>query len=147
MLELYTTLARCEDEEDELIVEENIDGMDMVLGVMFSDSETGSGTNVTLRLGYYLPGTSSPSFAHVGTCTWLVIIITFLVISLCCADAHIHPNPDHQLLCHPMVRLLVCRILLVPSMRHVTCVFCFCVILRYSAEVALGKQPYVSSTP
>jgi len=61
MLELYTTLGRCEHEEDELIVEENIDGMDMVLGVMFSDSETGSGTNVTLRLGYYLPGTSSPS--------------------------------------------------------------------------------------
>ena len=57
MLELYTTLGRCEYEEDELIVEENVDGMDMVLGVMFSDSETGSGTNVTLRLGYYLPGT------------------------------------------------------------------------------------------
>ena len=56
MLELYTTLARCEYEQDELIVEENIDGMDMVLGVMFADSETGSGTNVTLRLGYYLPG-------------------------------------------------------------------------------------------
>ena len=65
MLELYTTLARCEYEEDELIVEENVDGMDMVLGVMFSDSESGSGTNVTLRLGYYLPGTSSPSLHRV----------------------------------------------------------------------------------
>jgi len=65
MLELYTSLGRCEHEEDELIVEENIDGMDMVLGVMFSDSETGSGSNVTLRLGYYLPGTSSPSLHRV----------------------------------------------------------------------------------
>ena len=56
MLELYTTLGRSEFEENELIVEENIDGMDIVAGVIFADSETGSGTDVTFRMGYYLPG-------------------------------------------------------------------------------------------
>ena len=55
-LELYTTLARSQVEEDELILEENVDGMDFVAGAIFADSDTGSGTDVTLRLGYYLPG-------------------------------------------------------------------------------------------
>lgn len=64
MLELYTTLGRSEFEENELIVEENIDGMDIVAGVIFADSETGSGTDVTLRLGYYLPGDWSSLHKH-----------------------------------------------------------------------------------
>ena len=56
MLELYTTLSRSEVREDEQILEESIDGMDFVAGVLFADAEGRSGTNVTLRLGYYLPG-------------------------------------------------------------------------------------------
>ena len=56
MLELYTTLSRSEVHEDEQILEESVDGMDFVAGVLFADAEGGSGTNVTLRLGYYLPG-------------------------------------------------------------------------------------------
>lgn len=56
MLELYTTLSRSEVHEDEQILEENVDGMDFVAGVLFADAEGKSGTKVTLRLGYYLPG-------------------------------------------------------------------------------------------
>ena len=56
MLELYTTLSRSEVQEDEHILEESVDGMDFVAGVLFADAEGKSGTNVTLRLGYYLPG-------------------------------------------------------------------------------------------
>ena len=56
MLELYTTLCRSEVHEDEQILEESVDGMDFVAGVLFADAEGRSGTNVTLRLGYYLPG-------------------------------------------------------------------------------------------
>ena len=39
-----------------MIVEESVDGMDFVAGVIFADAEEGSGTDVTFRLGYYLPG-------------------------------------------------------------------------------------------
>ena len=56
VLELYTTLSRSQVEEDEVILEESVDGMDFVAGVIFTDAEEGSGTDVTLRLGYYLPG-------------------------------------------------------------------------------------------
>ena len=56
MLELYTTLSRSEEKKDELILEENVDGMDVVMGTMFADAQGGSGTDLTLRLGYYLPG-------------------------------------------------------------------------------------------
>lgn len=55
VLELYTTLSRSQVEEDEVILEESVDGMDFVAGVIFTDAEEGSGTDVTLRLGYYLP--------------------------------------------------------------------------------------------
>lgn len=33
-----------------------MDGMDFVAGVLFADAEGKSGTDVTLRVGYYLPG-------------------------------------------------------------------------------------------
>lgn len=56
MLELYTTVSRSQVEEDELILEESVDGMDFVAGTIFADAESGSGTDVTFRLGYYLPG-------------------------------------------------------------------------------------------
>ena len=56
LLELYTTLGRTEVIEDELILEESIEGMMMIAGVMFKDSEGKPGTDVTLRMGYYLPG-------------------------------------------------------------------------------------------
>lgn len=56
MLELYTTLSRSQIDVDEVILEESIDGMDLVAGVIFADAEGGSGTDVTFRLGYYLPG-------------------------------------------------------------------------------------------
>lgn len=59
MLELYTTLSRSQIDEDEVIVEESVDGMDFVAGVIFADAEEGSGTDVTFRLGYYLPGKAS----------------------------------------------------------------------------------------
>lgn len=49
-------MSRSEVHEDEQILEESIDGMDLVAGVLFADVEGRSGTNVTLRLGYYLPG-------------------------------------------------------------------------------------------
>lgn len=67
LLELYTTLARSQVEENELILEENVDGMDFVAGVLFADSEGGSGTDVTLRVGYYLPG-ALPSNAALQLC-------------------------------------------------------------------------------
>ena len=56
MLELYTTLSRSQIDEDEVIVEESVDGMDFVAGVIFADAEDGKGTDVTFRLGYFLPG-------------------------------------------------------------------------------------------
>ena len=56
ILELYTTLSRSEVLQDEQILEESVDGMDLVAGVLFADAEGRSGTDVTLRLGYYLPG-------------------------------------------------------------------------------------------
>ncbi len=73
MLELYTTLTTCEVEEDELIFEENIDGMDIMAGVMFADAEGRSGTEVTLRLGYYLPGELSccMTLLHLSCKLWL----------------------------------------------------------------------------
>lgn len=55
-MELYTTLCRTEVHEDEHILEESVDGMDFVAGVLFADAEGKSGTDVTLRVGYYLPG-------------------------------------------------------------------------------------------
>lgn len=55
-MELYTTLCRTEVHEDEHILQESVDGMDFVAGVLFADSEGKSGTDVTLRVGYYLPG-------------------------------------------------------------------------------------------
>lgn len=56
MIELYTTLSRFQVQRDEQILEESVDGMDFVAGVLFADAEGRSGTTVTLRLGYYLPG-------------------------------------------------------------------------------------------
>lgn len=56
MIELYTTLSRFQVQRDEQILEESVDGMDFVAGVLFADAEGRSGTDVTLRLGYYLPG-------------------------------------------------------------------------------------------
>lgn len=41
--------------------------MDFVAGVLFADSEGGSGTDVTLRVGYYLPG-ALPSNAALQLC-------------------------------------------------------------------------------
>lgn len=55
MLELYTTLQRTE-EEDELILEESVDGMDFVAGAIFADAKDQPGTDITFRMGYYLPG-------------------------------------------------------------------------------------------
>lgn len=55
MIELYTTLSRFQVQRDEQILEESVDGMDFVAGVLFADAEGRSGTTVTLRLGYYLP--------------------------------------------------------------------------------------------
>ena len=43
-------------QRDEEILEESVDGMDFVAGVLFADAEGRPGTTVTLRLGYYLPG-------------------------------------------------------------------------------------------
>lgn len=67
MLELYTTLSRSQIDEDEVIVEESVDGMDFVAGVIFADAEGGSGTDVTFRLGYFLPG--ELSFTHIAANT------------------------------------------------------------------------------
>ena len=82
VLELYTTFSRSQIDENEVILEESIDGMDMVAGVIFADAEAdsltdakegsetdpeeasgtdaqeGPSTDVTFRLGYYLPGKS-----------------------------------------------------------------------------------------
>ena len=67
MLELYTTLARSQVEENELILEENVDGMDFVAGVLFADADDeGASTYVTLRVGYYLPG----AFLHNAVLQW-----------------------------------------------------------------------------
>ena len=45
-------------------MEESLDGMDFVAGAIFEDAEEeaeeeAGGTNITFRMGYYLPGTSS----------------------------------------------------------------------------------------
>ena len=54
-LELYTTLERTAVEANSHIIEESVDGMDLVTGVLFEELGDNS-TEITLRVGYYLPG-------------------------------------------------------------------------------------------
>ena len=42
-------------EANQLVMEESVDGMDLVAGAIFTDSEDGKGTEITFRLGYYMP--------------------------------------------------------------------------------------------
>ncbi|KAK9806711.1 hypothetical protein WJX72_000223 [[Myrmecia] bisecta] len=54
VLELYSTLHRSHVVENELIVEESVDGMQLVVAAKFAEHENG-GTDVTLNVGYVLP--------------------------------------------------------------------------------------------
>ena len=54
-LELFTTLCRSSVEENSHIIEESVEGMDFVSGALFEELGDNS-TQITLRVGYYLPG-------------------------------------------------------------------------------------------
>ena len=83
-LELYTTLERTA-EENELILEESVDGMEFVAGAIFSDADDGKSTSISFRMGYFLPGRVLSLFETIALfitkrLLWLALSLWILIM-------------------------------------------------------------------
>lgn len=64
-VELYTTMERVGWHEQRAIVEQSVDGMEMIAGAVFTES-TPESTEIEFHLAYKIPGTQLASFLGNG---------------------------------------------------------------------------------